>query len=126
MVRFSRFETGGSGMMNSKMVTRILLSMAVLITAVIHLYLGMVYDAFIFILNGIGFLGLWGLFLLPMAFLRPYRRWVGFVLMGYSAITILLWAVLNGELDVASISAKLAELVIIVTVWLDLQRVEQK
>ncbi len=113
-------------MMDSKMVTRILLSMAVLITAVIHLYLGMVYDAFIFILNGIGFLGLWGLFLLPMAFLRPYRRWVGFVLMGYSAITILLWAVLNGKLDVASISAKLAELVIIVTVWLDLQRVEQK
>lgn len=109
-------------MMNSRMIVRGLLSIAVLITAVIHLYLGMAYDAIIFVLNGVGFLGLLGLFLFPVSFLHPYRRWVGFALIGYSGLTILLWAVLNGKLDVTSISAKLAEVVIIITVWLDLQR----
>jgi hypothetical protein len=109
-------------MTKSKMLYRVLMGVAVLVTAVVHFYLGFAYNAVIFILNAIGFLGLFGLLVIPLPLFQSRRRWVSLGLIGYSALTILLWAVLNGKLDAASISAKLAELVIIITVWLDLQK----
>ncbi len=108
-------------MTDTKVLIRVLMGVAVLVTAVVHFYLGVAYDAVIFILNALGFLGLFGLLVIPIPVIQSRRRWVSLALMGYSALTILLWAILNGKLDAASLSAKLAELIIIVTVWLDLQ-----
>lgn len=64
------------------------------ITAVIHIFIG----GPLFILNGLGYLGLVGLYYFGSRFLpqvmgfRPQIRWV---LIGYTAITIILYFVMN-------------------------------
>lgn len=67
------------------------------ITAVIHLFLGSTFGM-LFILNGLGFLGLIGLYYFghmispQVANMRAQIRWV---LIGYTALTIILYFVMN-------------------------------
>ncbi len=102
---------------------QILLIAAALITGVIHLGLGSDFLANIgdimFLLNGIGFIGLAALYLLPLAFLKPYHEIVRWVFAGYSALTVILWVVMNGHLEPAGIAAKLAEIAIIAVMLID-------
>lgn len=100
-------------------VLQLVLIIAVLITTAIHLYLGLNFGDVIFVLNAVGYVGLTGLYLLPLKMLQPFRGLVGWVLMGYAALTIVLWAIMNGNLDAPSIAAKLSEIVIIVLLFLD-------
>jgi hypothetical protein len=96
---------------------------AALVTGIIHLALGADFLSngadIMFLLNGIGFLGLTGLYLLPLAFVLPYRAVVRWVLIGYTVLTIVLWVVMNGQLEVGGLAAKLAELAIVVVLLLD-------
>jgi len=99
---------------------QVLILLAGLVTAIIHLYLNFLggFDV-MFTLNGLGYLGLLGLLFLPIAFLRPFRPVVRWVTMGYALLTIVLWFVLNGRTDVYGYTAKLAEVVLIVLLFLD-------
>jgi hypothetical protein len=67
----------------------------VLITAVIHLFLGIQYSDTLFLLNGIGYIGLVGMLYLPLAFLVGYRGYVRWVLVGYAALTVILYFVMQ-------------------------------
>ena len=104
-------------------VLQYVLIAAASVTGVIHLALGADFLSngadIMFFLNGLGFFGLTGLYLLPLAFVLPYRGIVRWVLIGYAVLTIVLWAVMNGQLEVGGIAAKLAELAIIVVLLLD-------
>ena len=71
----------------------------VVVTAVIHLALGVTSEGaflILFLLNGIGYLALVaGLYFLPqLAERQPLTRWV---LIGYAALTVVLFFVLNPE-----------------------------
>lgn len=67
-------------------------------TAITHLYLGFQLTSFggwqlgvIFLLNGIGYIGLTALLYLPVRALDPYRGVIRYALMAFAALTILLW-----------------------------------
>ncbi len=64
-------------------------------TAIIHVALGFGFNNPLFILNGIGYAGLLGLLFLPIAQLAAYRGTVRWVLLGYTALTFVLYFVFN-------------------------------
>lgn len=95
-----------------------------LITAVIHIWLGLSFlDAggLIFVLNGVGFLGLLVLFSLNLHSLVRYRRWLRWLLIAYTAITVIAWALI-GNRTLLAYSTKAVEVALIALLWLDDQR----
>ncbi len=95
---------------------------AVLVTAGIHLYLGIKFADVMFLLNSIGYVGLTGLFLIPLAITQRFHEVLRWVLIAFALITIIMWAIINGHLDVTGITAKSAEVLIIVLLLVDRQR----
>ncbi len=100
----------------------ILLTMA---TAFIHLTLSFRFPTGpdpIFILNGLGYLGLVSLLYLPVPQLLAQRNLVRWLLLGYTALTVLLWLLLWLFMGVHSMIAyidKLIELALIGLLWLE-------
>ena len=93
-----------------------------LATAYLHITL---YPDIMFTLNGLGYLGLLGAYLLPIAFFQQKHNLVWWALVGYTALTIILWVVM-GEKDfnaspTAPIGyyAKAAEVLLLVFLWAD-------
>lgn len=84
-----------------------------LATAILHISL---WPDIMFTLNGLGYLGLLGAYFLPISFFQERHRLVWWVLVGYTALTILLWVVMGNKEFVAGTSsatgyyAKAAEL----------------
>lgn len=64
-------------------------------TAVVHLYLGF-QGLPLFVLNGLGYLALLAALYLPVPQLAPYQNIIRWVLIGYTALTIVLWLVITG------------------------------
>lgn len=93
--------------------------LAAMVTAGIHLFLGVRFGDTLFLLNALGYVGLTGLFLIPLKLLRPFREWIRWIFIAYCALTILLWAVINGTLDAPGIAAKSAEILLIILLWVE-------
>ncbi|GIV73335.1 MULTISPECIES: DUF7475 family protein [Caldilinea] len=94
------------------------------ITAVIHIWLGVGFldsGGLLFVLNGLGYLGLLVLLLAPIAALNPYRTWIRWVLIAYTAVTVIAWVFIGTRSMVAYID-KIVEVALIVLLWLDGQR----
>jgi len=89
------------------------------LTAIIHLILA-VPDNYLFYLNGLGYLGLGAaLYFLPQfASRRSMVRWA---LMGYTAVTIVLFFIFNAETGYGTLGLidKVIEVALIVLLWLD-------
>lgn len=91
-------------------------------TGLIHLIpLGIFGNAPLFILNGLGYLALVAAVYLPLRFLAGYRSLARWVLMGYTAVTLVLYFVMNwpdiwGPLGIIT---KIIEIVLIVLLWID-------
>jgi hypothetical protein len=75
----------------------------------------------LFTLNGVGYLALAALLYVPLARLTPYRRWVRWTLMGYAAVTVVLygvWGAMSGDWTVPlGPIAKVIEVALIWLVW---------
>lgn len=84
-----------------------------LITAFIHLRLGS-FGLPQFTLNGLGYLVLLALLYLPVSQLAPYRHIVRWALVGYTALTIVLWIFLGAPYTPTGYFTKLVEIGIIV------------
>jgi hypothetical protein len=86
-------------------------------TALIHLYLGL--QGFpLFVLNGLGYLGLLAALILPIPRISEYRNLVRWVLVGYASLTIFLW-ILVGARNPIGYADKVIELVLVVLLVLD-------
>ena len=86
-------------------------------TALIHLYLGL--QGFpLFVPNGLGYLGLLAALILPIPRISEYRNLVRWVLVGYTALTILLW-ILVGVRNSIGYADKVMELVLVVLLVVD-------
>lgn len=85
-------------------------------TAVMHFIL--IFPDTLFILNALGYLGLLAALYLPLSFLSNYRSYARWGLMGYTALTILLW-ILIGQRGLYAYIDKLIEVVLIVLLWLE-------
>lgn len=100
-------------------VLEIVMMVAMLVTAGIHLVLGIQFGDVLFLLNAVGFVGLLGAYLLPWAFLDRFRQLARWVLVGYTALTIVLYVVMNGSLSPIGVISKVAEVVLLFALMFD-------
>jgi hypothetical protein len=71
-----------------------------------------------FILNGLGYVGLLAALYLPLPIARDHRRTVRYILMGYTALTILLWVVMGAREPIGYID-KIIEVALLGLLWLE-------
>ena len=81
----------------------------------------------VFTLNGLGYLGLLGAYLLPVPFFQKRHKLVWWVLGGYTVLTIILWAIIGDKnftslAGLVGLSAKIAELFLLGFLWADRPR----
>ncbi|HEX5807081.1 MAG TPA: hypothetical protein VFY25_00330 [Anaerolineales bacterium] len=87
-----------------------------LATAVLHIIL---FPDIMFTLNGLGYLALLAAYFLPISFLQQRHNLVWWALVGYTTLTIILWAIMGDKNFVAGTSsatgyyAKAAELLLL-------------
>lgn len=74
-----------------------------IITALIHLSLN--FPDPMFILNGLGYLALLAALYLPIPRVAHYRNLVRWVMIGYTALTLVLWVVIGMRTPIGYISA---------------------
>jgi hypothetical protein len=102
--------------------TQIGIILAAIATAVLHITL---FPDIMFTLNGLGFLGLLGAYLLPIPFFQEKRKLVWWAFAGYTALTIILWVIMGDKTFVAGTSsatgyyAKTAEVLLLIFLWVD-------
>jgi hypothetical protein len=87
-----------------------------IIAALVHLSLNFPDPGFI--LNGLGYLTLLAALLLPIPYLAPYRNVVRWVLIGYTALTFILWLAVGLRTPTGYLTA-LDEVVLILLLLLD-------
>ena len=91
-------------------------------TTLLHLTF---FPDIMFTLNGLGYLGLLGAYLLPIPFFQQRHKLVWWALVGYTALTIVLWVVMGDKAFVAGTDsaigyyAKAAEVVLLFFLWSD-------
>ena len=90
-----------------------------LTTAIVHLSL--LFPDPVFILNGLGYLTLLVVLYLPNPRLAPYRRVVRWTLIGYAALTTLLWVAI-GERTVLGYSTTADEVALIMLLLIEGRR----
>jgi|YNPMSStandDraft_1061717.scaffolds.fasta_scaffold44697_1 hypothetical protein len=104
-------------------IVSVLIVLFTLFTAGVHLYLGIIYYDTLFVLNGLGYLGLLGALILPIPFIRDLRSVWRWLLVGYAALTIILYFVINQlGVDTLGLVTKAAEVLLIVFLVVDHRR----
>lgn len=89
-------------------------------TALVHLYLGL--QGFpLFVLNGLGYLGLLAALTLPIPRIAEYRNLTRWVLIGYTALTIFLW-ILVGARNAIGYADKVIELALVALLLFEARR----
>ena len=100
-------------------VLRIGIAVLTLATALIHLQLN--FPDPVFILNGLGYLVLLAALFVPIPQIARYRNALRLVLVGYAALTILLWVLVGARTPIGYID-KGIEVVLISLLLLDALR----
>ena len=94
-----------------------LMQVAIILLALIAagIHLSLLFPDVIFILNGLGYLGLTAAYFmqLPFPFLQDRKRLVRFALIGYTALTLILWVAI-GQLTPLGIFTAAIEVLLIV------------
>lgn len=90
-----------------------------LFTAFIHISLN--FPDVVFILNGLGYLALLATLYLTLPRLAPYRHLVRWVLVGYAALTVLLWLAIGLRTPLGYITTA-DEVVLILLLLLEARR----
>ena len=83
----------------------------VIATAAIHLARGIPYGMLMFILNGLGYLGLVAALYLPQ--FKRYQTWVRWTLVVFTAVTIIGWIAIGDKTLVIGYVDKVIEIVLI-------------
>jgi hypothetical protein len=116
---------GGTMSKSQIQVAIIILTIA---TALIHLILSFWFPTGpdpIFILNGLGYVGLVVLLYGPLPQLAGYRRQIRWAFLLYTAVTILLWVVIGARSAIAYID-KLIEAALFVLLWAEDQQAQKE
>ena len=102
---------------------RIAIVVLTLATAVIHVYWGIIQTPIVvpLLLNGVGYTTLVSALYLPLPRLKSLQPRVRWVLLGYTALTVLLWALVGPRVPIAYVD-KVVELALILLLWLDARR----
>lgn len=102
---------------------RIIIAILGLYTAVVHLIVVNLSGLKpLLLLNGLGYLALLGA--LWFRYPAGQQRLLHYVFLAYTAVTIVGWAVMNGDFsDPVGVSTKAVEVLLIIFLWLNLKRV---
>lgn len=101
---------------------RIGIIIAALATAILHITL---FPDIMFTLNGLGYIGLLGAYLLPIAFFQQRHEMVWWAFVGYTLLTFVLWVIMGDKTFMAGTSsatgyyAKAAEIILLIFLWSD-------
>ena len=109
-----------------------------LVTAVLHVLAAFDTQLFpagpdpLFLLNGVGYVGLLGAYILPIPFFQDRHKLVRWVLIGYAILTIVAWLVIWVGFSVIrdhipffahdslyGVPAKIAEVILLALLWRD-------
>ena len=96
--------------------------LAGLVAAYFHVIL---FPDIMFTLNGLGYIGLLGAYFLPIPFFQQRHKMVWWGLVGYTLLTIALWAIMgNKQFEAGTTSAigyyaKISELFLLGFLWAD-------
>jgi hypothetical protein len=98
-----------------------------LATAFIHLFLafsaipyfGLNFGVILFILNGLGYLGLLGVLQLPIPQLRRFQSAARWALVAFAALTIVLWLIMAPVYDFIGYTDKAIEIALIMLLIAD-------
>ena len=99
--------------------------LSTLATAFLHLSLFPEMGPDPIALNGLGYLALLGAYFLPISFFQQGHNLVWWALIGYTALTLVLWILLGDKNFVAGTSsaigyyAKAAEVLLLIFLWSD-------
>lgn len=105
-------------------VTQWLIIGFAVVTGLIHLYLAFQFPNgpdLVFTLNGIGYLVLVALLYWPLPQLTGWRKPIRWLLLAYTALTVVLWVVVGARNAIAYLD-KLVEVALIVLLWMEMQR----
>jgi len=96
---------------------QIVIILLALIAAGIHLQL--LFPDVMFIMNGLGYLGLTAAYFLdlPIQFLRDRKRLVRFALIGYTALTLILWLAIGERTSLGFFTVGVEALLIVLLVF---------
>ena len=96
---------------------QVVIILLALIAAGIHLSL--LFPDVIFILNGLGYLGLTAAYFLqlPIPFLQDRKRLVRFALIGYTALTLILWLAIGEQTPLGIFTAAIEALLIVLLLF---------
>mgnify|MGYP000901156076 CR=1 FL=1 len=97
-------------------------------TALIHLWLAFQFPGGVdpvFVLNGLGYLGLTLLLFLPLPLLDRFRNLVRWVLIAYTLVTIIGWLFVGEKSLAIAYVVKALEVVLVIALWLDWQRAQR-
>ena len=91
-------------------------------TAAIHIWLAVAEMDFdlLFIANGVGYLALVAALYAPLQALAPYRNVVRWVLIAYTAVTVVLWLLIGVRSLIAYVD-KTIEVVLMILLWMEAQ-----
>ena len=101
--------------------TAIRVGVALLTAIAAAVHLSLLFPDVAFILNGLGYLALLAALYLPIPRLVPYRRVVRWTLIGYTALTILLWVAI-GERSLLGFLTTADEVALVVLLVLEGRR----
>ena len=100
-------------------ILQIAIILLVAATAVIHLQRGIQYNMPMFIANGLGYIALVAALYAPLAFLAPYRKWVRWALIAFTAVTIIGWLAIGDKGEMIGWATKAIEVALIVLLFID-------
>lgn len=95
------------------------------ITAVIHLYIGITLPSTLFVLNGIGYLVLLAGLFLNVSIAQKYRRLIRWALIGFTAVTIVAWVAIGDKSwpsGALGYITKFDEILLLALLWMDQSR----
>jgi peptidoglycan/LPS O-acetylase OafA/YrhL len=100
------------------------------ITGIAHLVMGIQQSDTLFILNGLGYFGLLAALYAPLDALVPFRPWLRWLLIAYTALTVALYVVIYATSDTLSptffgLLIKAVEIALIVLLWMEGQQANQ-
>ena len=94
-----------------------------LVTAFVHMYLSVLMGKFslMFTLNALGYLALLVALFLPLPLVSQRRPLVRILFILYTLVTIIAWVFMGSRIPIAYVD-KLAEIILVVLLWLDRSR----
>lgn len=96
------------------------------ITAAVHLFIGITLPSTLFILNGIGYLLLLVSLFLNVSFAQQNRSLIRWALLGFTAVTIVAWLAIGDKSwpsGALGYITKLDEIILLALLWLDRGRI---